>query len=134
MFSYGDRVIRFKAPYSLEHDTSVKAWDNEYLVGMAKYSHNPQPEDEYNDMVLYLINAPPLGSPSGGAAERSEAEGGSWVRRNGLPETATRYYPTNDTPSDLASSATSLKEGGKSAANPNFYFSLYSTLGLPPVP
>ena len=37
VFRYGDHVIRFAAPYSLEHYTEVKEWDNGYLVVMAKY-------------------------------------------------------------------------------------------------
>ncbi len=54
IFSYGDRVIRFKAPYSLERYTSVKEWDNGYLVVMAKYRHNPHPEEEYIDLLPIL--------------------------------------------------------------------------------
>ncbi len=46
IFSYGDRVIRFKAPFSLERYTAVKEWDNGYLVVMAKYRHDPYPEEE----------------------------------------------------------------------------------------
>ena len=45
IFSYGDRVIRFKAPYSLERYTAVKEWDNGYLVLMAKYRHDPYPQE-----------------------------------------------------------------------------------------
>lgn len=45
-------VIRFKAPYSLERYTSVKEWDNGYL--MAKYRHNSQPEEEYIDLLPIL--------------------------------------------------------------------------------
>ena len=56
VFSYGNRVIRFKAPYSLERYTSIKEWDNEYLVVMAKYRHNPHPEEEYIDLLPILSN------------------------------------------------------------------------------
>ena len=56
VFSFGNRVIRFKAPYSLERYTSVKEWDNGYLVVMAKYRHNSQPEEEYIDLVPILHN------------------------------------------------------------------------------
>ena len=35
-FQYGDKIIRFREPYSLEKFTSVKEWDNGYLVVMAK--------------------------------------------------------------------------------------------------
>ena len=45
IFRYGDYVIRFKAPYSLEKYTAVKEWDNGYLVVMAKYKHNKQEEE-----------------------------------------------------------------------------------------
>lgn len=53
-FSYGNRTIRFKAPYSLEGYTAVKEWDNGYLVVMAKYRHNAQPEEEYIDLLPIL--------------------------------------------------------------------------------
>ena len=42
VFRFGDHTIRFKAPFSLEHYTSVKEWDHGYLVVMAKYTHNNQ--------------------------------------------------------------------------------------------
>ena len=32
IFKYGNRIIRFKAPYSLEKYTEVKEWDHGYLV------------------------------------------------------------------------------------------------------
>lgn len=54
IFSYGDRVIRFKAPYSLERYTAVKEWDNGYLVVMAKYRHTPHPEEEYIGLLPIL--------------------------------------------------------------------------------
>ena len=53
VFSYGNRVIRFKAPYSLERYTSVKEWDNGYLVVMAKYKGAPA-EEEYIDLLPIL--------------------------------------------------------------------------------
>ena len=56
VFSYGNRGIRFKAPYSLERYTSIKEWDNGYLVVMAKYRHNPHPEEEYIDLLPILSN------------------------------------------------------------------------------
>ena len=40
VFQFGNHVIRFIAPYSLERYTAVKEWDNGYLVVMAKYKHN----------------------------------------------------------------------------------------------
>ena len=54
VFFFRNRVIRFKAPYSLERYTSVKEWDNGYLVVIAKYRHNSQPEEEYIDLLPIL--------------------------------------------------------------------------------
>ena len=54
VFKYGDRVIRFKVSYSLEKFTEIKEWDNGYLVVMAKYSHNAEPEEEYIDLKPIL--------------------------------------------------------------------------------
>ena len=56
VFKYGNHVIRFAAPYSLEHYTEVKEWDKGYLVVMAKYKHNQKPEEEYIDLVPILQN------------------------------------------------------------------------------
>lgn len=54
VFKYGDYMIRFRAPYSLERYIEVKKWDNGYLVVMAKYSHNEDSEEEYIDLVPIL--------------------------------------------------------------------------------
>lgn len=35
VFRVGDKVIRFRAPYSLEHYTEVKEWNHGYIVAMA---------------------------------------------------------------------------------------------------
>lgn len=56
VFKYADYIIRFQAPYSLEKYTEVKEWDNGYLVVMAKYAHNEEPEEEYIDMRPILEN------------------------------------------------------------------------------
>lgn len=56
IFQYGNHVIRFAAPYSLERYTEVKKWDKGYLVVMAKYKHNQEPEEEYIDLVPILQN------------------------------------------------------------------------------
>lgn len=56
VFKYGDRVIRFKAPYSLEKYTEIKTWDNGYIVVMAKYAHNEKSEEDYIDLVPILEN------------------------------------------------------------------------------
>ncbi|RHP33998.1 DUF7724 family protein [Lachnotalea sp. AF33-28] len=55
-FQYGRRIVRFRGPYSLEYFTSVKDWDNGYMVVMAKYRHNQDPEEEYIDLVPILKN------------------------------------------------------------------------------
>ena len=53
-FSFGGYNIRFKAPYSLERYVDVLRWDNGYLVVLAKYSHNAEPEEEYIDLKPIL--------------------------------------------------------------------------------
>lgn len=55
-FQFGNHVIRFVAPYSLEYYTEVKEWNNGYLVVMAKYKHNEKPEEEYIDLIPILKN------------------------------------------------------------------------------
>ena len=50
VFSFRDKTVRFRAPFSLERYTAVKQWDNGYLVVMAKYRHNAEPEEEYIDL------------------------------------------------------------------------------------
>ena len=54
VFQFGKHTIRFRAPYSLERYTEIKEWDNGYLVVMAKYSHNANPEEEYIDLIPIL--------------------------------------------------------------------------------
>ena len=56
VFQFGNHVIRFVAPHSLERYTAVKEWDNGYLVVMAKYKHNEKPEEEYIDLIPILKN------------------------------------------------------------------------------
>ena len=56
VFHFGNHVIRFVAPYSMERYTEVKEWDDGYLVVMAKYKHNEKPEEEYIDLVPILQN------------------------------------------------------------------------------
>ena len=55
-FQYGNKIIRFRGPYSLEYFTSIKEWDDGYLVVMAKYKHNQRPEEKYIDLVPILEN------------------------------------------------------------------------------
>ena len=53
-FSFGGYNIRFRAPYSLERYVDVVKWDDGYLVVLAKYSHNAEPEEEYIDLKPIL--------------------------------------------------------------------------------
>ena len=53
-FSFGGYHIRFKAPYSLERYIEVIRWDNGYLVVLAKYRHNSEPEEDYIDLKPIL--------------------------------------------------------------------------------
>lgn len=54
IFSFGGKTIRFRAPYSLERYTEIREWDNGYIVAMAKYQHNAEPEEEYIDLIPIL--------------------------------------------------------------------------------
>ena len=54
VFHFGNQVLRFQAPYSLEQYVEVKEWDNGYLVVMAKYSHSDLPIEEYIDLIPIL--------------------------------------------------------------------------------
>lgn len=53
-FSFGHYHIRFRAPYSLERYVDVLKWDDGYLVVLAKYAHNAEPEEEYIDLKPIL--------------------------------------------------------------------------------
>ncbi len=54
IFKFGEHIIRFKSPYSLEKYTKIKEWDSGYIVVMAKYLHNSEEEEEYIDLVPIL--------------------------------------------------------------------------------
>ena len=56
VFQFNGHIIRFTAPYSLEYYTEVKEWDKGYLVVIAKYKQNKEPEEEYIDLVPILQN------------------------------------------------------------------------------
>lgn len=56
IFGFGNHVIRFKAPYSLEHYSTVKEWRHGYLIVTAKYQHNEEDEEEYIDLNPILEN------------------------------------------------------------------------------
>ena len=55
-FTYGNHCIRFRTSPYLERYTSVKEWDNGYIVCMAKYLNAAEPEEEYIDLVPILRN------------------------------------------------------------------------------
>ena len=71
-FTYAGRTIRFRTPSSLERYTDILEWDKGYLVVMAKYRHNQQPEEEYIDLLPILsglyINAQEFLKPIKGVA------------------------------------------------------------------
>ena len=48
VFRFGNHVIRFAAPYSLEHYTEVKEWDNGYLVVISRMLNRKK-----NTLILY---------------------------------------------------------------------------------
>ena len=54
VFSYGDKVIRFKTSPRLERYVCVKLWDKGYIVCAAKYDGRDEPEEEYIDLVPIL--------------------------------------------------------------------------------
>lgn len=55
-FTFGNRTLTFLTSKSLERYTSVKEWDNGYLVVMAKYSTRQAEEEEYIDLIPILEN------------------------------------------------------------------------------
>ena len=55
-FTYGDIIIRFRGPYSLERFENVNVWDNGYIVVMAKYFHTEEPIEDYIDLTPILEN------------------------------------------------------------------------------
>ena len=55
-FSFGGRTLTFLTSKSLERYTSIKEWDNGYLVVMAKYSNRQSEIEEYIDLIPILEN------------------------------------------------------------------------------
>lgn len=55
-FSYGGRNIRFMTSPYLERYTSVKEWNNGFIVVMAKYDTEDEEEEEYIDLIPILKN------------------------------------------------------------------------------
>lgn len=55
-FSYGGRTIRFRTPDNLVRYTSIKEWDNGYLVVDADYEGFDESVEEYIDLCPILEN------------------------------------------------------------------------------
>lgn len=55
-FSYQDKEIRFRGPYSLIRIEKVKEWDNGYIVVDARYQHSQQLVEDYIDLAPILTN------------------------------------------------------------------------------
>ena len=55
-FEYNGHNIRFKTSPRLERYIEIKEWDHGYLVVMAKYEGNDEPEEEYIDLIPILEN------------------------------------------------------------------------------
>ena len=53
-FLFGNRMIRFKGPYSLNQIVRVQEWDKGYLVVEASYSHSDKTVEDYIDLVPIL--------------------------------------------------------------------------------
>jgi hypothetical protein len=55
-FAFVGRTLTSLTGKSLECYTSIKKWDNDYLVVIAKYSTRPTEEEEYIDLIPILKN------------------------------------------------------------------------------
>ncbi|MGN0355168.1 MAG: hypothetical protein ACI4EI_08855 [Muricoprocola sp.] len=53
-FSYNNKIIRFKGPYSLIRIEKVKEWDNGYIVVDARYSYSEKLIEDYIDLIPIL--------------------------------------------------------------------------------
>ena len=56
-FEYNGHNIRFRISTRLERYTEIIEWDHGYLVVMAKYEGNDEPEEEYIDLIAILENS-----------------------------------------------------------------------------
>lgn len=54
VFSWRNRTIRFKGPYSLQRIERVKEWDKGYLVVDARYDYSAQEVEDYIDLIPVL--------------------------------------------------------------------------------
>ena len=55
-FKYGNTVIKFRSPYSLEYYSKINEWDDGYIVVMTKYKHSEKLIEEYIDLIPILEN------------------------------------------------------------------------------
>ena len=55
-FKANDCLLRFRTSSHSKKYLSVKEYDNGYIVVMAKYDNNTEPEEEYIDLVPILEN------------------------------------------------------------------------------
>lgn len=56
IFKYGNTVIKFRSPYSLEYYSKINEWDDGYIVVMTKYKHSEKLIEEYIDLIPILEN------------------------------------------------------------------------------
>ena len=56
IFKYGNTVIKFQSPYSLEYYSKINEWDDGYIVVMTKYKHSEKLIEEYIDLIPILEN------------------------------------------------------------------------------
>ena len=56
IFKFGNEVIRFAAPYSLDHYEKIVSWKNGLITVMTKYNNTPGLEEEYVDVGYVLEN------------------------------------------------------------------------------
>ena len=53
-FSFMDKMVRFKGPYSLQRIIKVKEWEEGYLVVDVKYANCEELTEDYIDLVPIL--------------------------------------------------------------------------------
>ena len=56
VFRYGDYVLRFIGPYSLQRYDHINEWDDGYIAVMTKFSHSSELIEDYIDLRPILEN------------------------------------------------------------------------------
>ena len=56
IFRFGNDVLKFAAPYSLDHYEEIISWENGLITVMTKYNNTPDLEEEYIDIGEILDN------------------------------------------------------------------------------